>query len=74
MGLKELSDWVLEQGKYVIIMGVVWLASKNFIKSKMAQIALALVGGAVAYFFLNDPEKVFDALGGLIDKVIGGGQ
>ena len=63
MGLKGLSDFVLEQGKYVIIMLVVYLASKNFAKSKVVQIISAFVGGAVAYFFLNDPQKVFDGMG-----------
>lgn len=72
MGLKGLSDFVLEQGKYVIIMLVVYLASKNFAKSKVVQIISAFVGGAVAYFFLNDPQKVFDGMGSVIGKLFGG--
>lgn len=72
MGLKQLSDFILEQGKYVIIMLVVYLASKNFAKSKVVQVISAFVGGAIAYFFLNDPEKVFDGMGTIIEKLFGG--
>jgi len=48
------------------------LASKNFAKSKVVQIISAFVGGAVAYFFLNDPQKVFDGMGTIIGKLFGG--
>ncbi|EOH77782.1 TcpD family membrane protein [Enterococcus malodoratus] len=72
MGLKQLSDFILEQGKYAIIMLVVYLASKNFAKSKVVQIISAFVGGAIAYFFLNDPEKVFGGMGTIIEKLFGG--
>lgn len=72
MGLKQLSDFILEQGKYAIIMLVVYLASKNFAKSKVVQNISAFVGGAIAYFFLNDPEKVFDGMGTIIEKLFGG--
>ena len=72
MGLKQLSDFILEQGKYAIIMLVVYLASKNFAKSKVVQIISAFVGGGIAYFFLNDPEKVFDGMGTIIEKLFGG--
>ncbi|MFR3288229.1 MAG: TcpD family membrane protein [Enterococcus casseliflavus] len=72
MGLKQLSDFILEQGKYAIIMLVVYLASKNFAKSKVVQIISAFVGGAITYFFLNDPEKVFDGMGTIIEKLFGG--
>ena len=72
MGLKQLSDFILEQGKYAIIMLVVYLASKNFAKSKVVQIISAFVGGAIAYFFLTDPEKEFDGMGTIIEKLFGG--
>lgn len=72
MTLKTLMDFILEQGKYVIIMGIVWLASKNFIKSKIAQVVLAFIGGAVAYFFMDDPERLLNAIGTIIEKIIGG--
>lgn len=72
MTLAEITTFILEQGKYAVIIGVVFLICKNFFKSKVGSIALALVVGAVAYFFLNDPGKVFDAIGTLIGKVFGG--
>lgn len=72
MGLKSLMDFILEQGKYAIIMFVVFLVSRNIMRSRIAQIATSLGTGALAYFFLNDPEKVFNAIGTLIEKIIGG--
>lgn len=72
MGLKSLMDFVLEQGKYVVVIFVVYLVSKNFLKSKIAQVGAAFGSGALAYFFLNDPERVFNGIGTIIEKIFGG--
>lgn len=55
-----------------MIVFVVFNVIKHFSKSKIAGVASGLAIGALAWFFLGNPEKVLDAIGNIISKVFGG--
>ncbi|OTN86634.1 TcpD family membrane protein [Enterococcus faecium] len=69
MTLKGILDLILEQGGYAVIMVVVFLGIRNFMKSKIGAVLLSVLAGAVVYFFLNDPTRVLDAIGKIIAKI-----
>lgn len=72
MDLKTLVQWVLDQGKYAVVAVIVYNTVKHFSKSKIAGIISSLIIGSLAYFFLNDPNKVLTAIGGVLGKIFGG--
>ncbi|MCU1871634.1 TcpD family membrane protein [Enterococcus faecium] len=72
MDLKGLLTFILQQGKYIVIGFVVFNVIKHFSKSKIAGVASGLAIGALAWFFLGNPEKVLDAIGNVLGKVFGG--
>ena len=63
MTLKGIVDFILTQGGYFLIMVVVYLGLRNFMKSKVGNALISIAAGAAVYFFLNDPTRVFDAFG-----------
>lgn len=52
-----------------LIMVVVYLGLRNFMKSKVGNALISIAAGAAVYFFLNDPTRVFDAFGKIIEKL-----
>ncbi|OJG43970.1 TcpD family membrane protein [Enterococcus gallinarum] len=50
-------------------MVVVYLGLRNFMKSKVGNALISIAAGAAVYFFLNDPTRVFDAFGKIIEKL-----
>ena len=51
-------------------MVVVYLGLRNFMKSKVGNALISIAAGAAVYFFLNDPTRVFDAFGKIIENYL----
>ncbi|MGM0207233.1 hypothetical protein IGI96_001744 [Enterococcus sp. DIV0421] len=69
MTLREFVNKLLSEAGYFVIMGVVYLALRGFMKSKIGSVLIAVGVGAVIYFFLNDPSRVLNAIGEWIAKI-----
>ncbi|EPI2200814.1 TcpD family membrane protein [Enterococcus hirae] len=59
-----LSDWVSP----IFALGVVFLVVKLFMSQDWVKGALLLVGGAVVYFLIKDPQSFLDTLSTIPEK------
>ncbi|MCZ1728371.1 TcpD family membrane protein, partial [Enterococcus faecium] len=50
MTLKGIVDFILTQGGYFLIMVVVYLGLRNFMKSKVGNALISIAAGAAVYF------------------------
>ena len=72
MSIAGLFQFLVEQSKYIIAVGVAYWIMKGFGKSKIVSIITGVVVGGFGWYFLEHYETVLNGVGNVIGKLFGG--
>lgn len=68
---KNLADWIKTQASALALAAIVIIMVPLIVKKMWAAMIGTLVGGAVALYFVNNPDQL-TTIGGAIKKIIFG--
>lgn len=68
----KAGDWVLGWLKWFVVLGIGYLAIKEFIKGAKVVAFVVIVAGSILYFYMNDPAGFLNGLDFIPKFFIGG--
>ncbi|MDT2010821.1 TcpD family membrane protein [Carnobacterium divergens] len=58
----SVGNWMLDWGKWGVVLGVAFLSIKEFMKGAKVVAFVVIVAGSILYFYMNDPEGFLKSL------------